>query len=214
MSSIKECFCNAVWLRNPITFQVLGICSALAVTAEVKTALVMSFIVIITLCLNNAIISFLRSHIPYKVRMIVQLIIISSLVIIADQILKAYFYSLSRELSIFVGLIITNCLIMGRGEGFALINSVTNSLLDGLFHGLGYSIVLIFIASIREILGQGTWLGINIISTSFYAMGYENCGLMLMAPGAFFLLALIIAINGSIKQFVETSRETTICKKV
>ena len=178
--------------NNPITLQVLGICSALAVTVQVNTALVMSLAVIAVLAISNVAISFLRNLIPSKIRIIVELAVVATLVILVDQVLKAYLYDISKKLSVFVGLIITNCIILGRAEAFALQNKPWPSFLDGLGNGLGYAAILIIVAIGREFLGSGSLLGYQIIPDGWYAAGYENMGLMVLSPGAFILLGLII----------------------
>ena len=177
---------------NPITFQVLGICSALAVTVQVNNAIVMSLSVIFVLCVSNITISLLRNLIPSKIRIIVELSVVATLVILVDQILKAYVYGISKQLSIFVGLIITNCIILGRAEAFALQNRVWPSFLDGLGNALGYAIILLIISIGREFFGSGSLMGIKIIPESFYIAGYEDIGLMILPPGAFILLGLVI----------------------
>ena len=173
--------------NNPITLQVLGICSALAVTVQVNTALVMSLAVIAVLTISNVTISLLRNAIPNKIRIIVELAVVATLVI-----LKAYMYDISKKLSVFVGLIITNCIILGRAEAFALQNKPWPSFLDGLGNALGYAAILILVAIGREFFGSGSLLGYQIIPDSWYAAGYENMGLMVLSPGAFILLGLII----------------------
>ena len=178
--------------NNPITLQILGICSALAVTVQVPTALVMSAAVIFVLTFSNVSISLLRNKIPSKIRIIVELAVVATLVIVVDQILKAYLFDISKKLSVFVGLIITNCILLGRAEAFALQNKPWPSLLDGLGNGLGYAMILLIVSTGREILGSGTWFGLHLIPDSFYAAGYENMGLMVLSPGAFILLGLII----------------------
>jgi Na+-transporting NADH:ubiquinone oxidoreductase subunit D len=178
--------------NNPITLQILGICSALAVTVQVPTALVMSAAVIAVLAISNVTISLMRNKIPSKIRIIVELAVVATLVILVDQILKAFLYDISKQLSVFVGLIITNCIILGRAEAFALQNKPWPSFLDGLGNGLGYALILLIIATGREILGSGSFFGIQLIPDSFYAAGYENMGLMVLSPGAFILLGLII----------------------
>ena len=194
---------DGLWDNNPITFQILGICSALAVTVQLKTALVMCAALTFVLAMSNVIISLLRNMIPSKIRIIVQLSIISTLVILADQFLKAYMYDVSKQLSVFVGLIITNCIVMGRAEAYAMANPPGKSFLDGLGNGLGYSGVLILVAIGREILGSGTLLGFAVIPQSFYDMGYVNCGVMVLAPGAFFLLGIIIWIQRAVSGYTE-----------
>lgn len=178
--------------NNPITLQVLGICSALAVTVQVNTALVMSLAVIFVLTLSNVTISLLRNQIPSKIRIIVELAVIATLVILVDQILKAYLYDISKKLSVFVGLIITNCIIMGRAEAFALQNRPWPSFLDGLGNALGYSVILLVVAVGRELLGSGTLFGVQMIPDFLYNAGYENMGLMVLSPGAFILLGLLV----------------------
>ena len=196
---------DALWDSNPITFQVLGICSALAVTVQLQTALVMCAALTFVISMSNTIISIIRDFIPSKIRIIVQLSIVASLVILADQVLKAYMYDVSKQLSVFVGLIITNCIVMGRAEAFAMANRPWPSFLDGLGNGLGYSAVLILVAIGREILGSGTLLGFQVVPQVLYDMGYENCGVMVLAPGAFFLLGIIIWIQRALSGYKETN---------
>jgi len=178
--------------NNPITLQVLGICSALAVTVQFNTALVMSAAVVFVLVLSNVTISILRNSIPSKIRIIVELAVVATLVVLVDQILKAYLYDISKRMSVFVGLIITNCIILGRAEAFALQNKPWPSFLDGLGNALGYAAILLIVATGRELLGSGSFFGFTIIPDSWYAAGYENMGLMVLSPGAFILLGLII----------------------
>ena len=178
--------------NNPVTLQVLGICSALAVTVKVDTAIVMTVAVVFVLSMSNTIISLLRNLIPARVRIIVMLTIIASLVILTDQVLRAYMYDMSKQLSVFVGLIITNCIVMGRAEAFAMQNKPGKSFLDGLGNGLGYGIILIVVSIFREILGSGSLYGFQIIPSAFYEAGYVNNGLMVLSPGAFIILGLII----------------------
>jgi Na+-transporting NADH:ubiquinone oxidoreductase subunit D len=178
--------------NNPITLQVLGICSALAVTVQVPTALVMSAAVVFVLTISNVTISLLRNKIPSKIRIIVELAVVATLVILVDQILKAFLYDISKQLSVFVGLIITNCIILGRAEAFALQNKPWPSFLDGLGNALGYALILLVVATGREVLGMGSFFGIQLIPDSLFAAGYENNGLMVSPPGAFILLGLII----------------------
>tara|TARA_B100000945_G_C20360074_1_gene586694 strand:- start:377 stop:997 length:621 start_codon:yes stop_codon:yes gene_type:complete len=189
--------------NNPITRQVLGICSALAVTVKVEQALVMTFAVTFVLVCSNFLVSLLRKMIPGRVRIIVQLTIISSLVILIDQVLQAYLYNISKQLSVFVGLIITNCIIMGRAEAFAMQNSTKDSIYDGLGNGLGYGSILILVSFFREIFGSGTIMNYQIIPDSIYMSGYVNNGLMLLAPGAFIILGLIIWVQRTITKFKE-----------
>ncbi len=201
----KKIVKDAMWDNNPITFQVLGICSALAVTVQLKTALVMCAALTFVLALSNVIISLLRNMIPSKIRIIVQLSVISSLVILADQFLKAYMYDVSKQLSVFVGLIITNCIVMGRAEAYAMANPPWKSFLDGLGNAFGYSAVLILVAIGRETLGSGTLLGFPVVPQFMYDAGYVNCGVMVLAPGAFFLLGIIIWIQRAISGYTEES---------
>lgn len=177
---------------NPITFQVLGICSALAVTVQFNTALVMSIAVLFVLSLSNVTISILRNSIPSKIRIIVELAVVATLVVLVDQILKAYLFDISKRMSVFVGLIITNCIILGRAEAFALQNKPWPSFLDGVGNALGYAAILLIVATGREILGSGSFFGFQVIPDFLYAAGYENMGLMVLSPGAFILLGLII----------------------
>jgi Na+-transporting NADH:ubiquinone oxidoreductase subunit D len=178
--------------NNPIAFQVLGICSALAVTTKLETALVMSAALTIVTAFSNLSISLIRESIPPAIRIIVQLTIIASLVIVTDQILKAFFYDVSKQLSVFVGLIITNCIVMGRAEAFAMANPPALSFLDGMGNGLGYSLVLIVVGIIREIFGSGKLLGMQVLPVATEGGWYVTNGLMVLAPGAFFLIALFI----------------------
>jgi len=183
---------DAFWENNPISFQVLGICSALAVTVQIKAAIVMVLALTFVLCLSNVVISLIRNFIPASIRIIVFLSIIASLVIIADQILKAYMFDISKQLTIFVGLIITNCIVMGRAEAFAMSNGPWESFLDGLGNSMGYGIYLILVSIPRELLGSGKLMGYTVIPDSFYEAGYQNAGIMALAPGAFLLLGLFI----------------------
>ena len=187
---------------NPIATQVLGICSALAVTVQLETAMVMSVAVIFVLSFSNLIVAAIRNKVPSNIRIIVELSIIASLVILVDQVLKAYLYDVSKQLSVFVGLIITNCIVLGRAEAFALQNKPWPSLLDGIGNGLGYSLILIAVAFGRELLGSGSLFGFQIVPDALYAAGYQNMGLMVLAPGAFILLGLIIWIQRAITGIV------------
>ena len=185
---------------NPITIQVLGICSALAITAELKASIVMAISVIFVMGAGNVVISLIRNIIPSKIRIIVQLTVVAALVIIVDQVLKAYSYSLSKELGAFIGLIITNCIIMGRFEAFALANGAWRSFLDGIGNALGYGLILIIVGFFRELLGSGTLLGFPVLGdpiekTGLYSIGYENNGFMLLAPMALIVVGLIIWIQ-------------------
>ena len=194
---------DGLWDANPITFQVLGICSSLAVTTQLKTALVMALGLTVVTAFSNVVISLIRNFIPPQIRIIVQLTVVSAFVISVDQILKAYMYDVSKQLSVFVGLIITNCIVMGRLEAFAMGNPPWKSFLDGLGNGLGYSCVLILLGIVREIFGSGTLLGYRVIPEAAYAAGYVNNGMMVLAPGAFFLLGCIIWIQRSISGYAE-----------
>lgn len=181
--------------NNPITVQVLGICSALAITVQLKPAVVMSISVMAVMAASNVIISLLRNLIPNRIRIIVQLVVVASMVILVDQILRAFAYDVSKELSIFIGLIITNCIVMGRLEAFALGNGVWKSFLDGVGNAAGYGFILIFVAFFRELLGSGKLLGYQVIPDVVYEMGYENNGLMLLSPMALITVGLIIWIQ-------------------
>ena len=199
----KNTVVDPLMVNNPISLQVLGICSALAVTVKMDTAVVMTLAVIAVLCISNTVISLLRSMIPAKVRIIVQLSVIASMVILTDLILQAYMYDISKQLTVFVSLIITNCIIMGRAEAFAMQNGPWRSFLDGLGNALGYGLILIGVAFFRELLGSGTIYGFQVIPDSFYAAGYENMGLMTLSPGAFIILGLIVwaqRIIGKVEQ--------------
>ncbi|WP_298779940.1 NADH:ubiquinone reductase (Na(+)-transporting) subunit D [uncultured Polaribacter sp.] len=188
--------------NNPITIQVLGICSALAITAELKASIVMAVSVMFVLGLGNVVISLMRNIIPSKIRIIVQLIVVATLVIIVDLVLKAFQYELSKTLSVFVGLIITNCIIMGRFEAFALGNKPWRSFLDGIGNAVGYGVILIIVGFFRELLGSGTLLGFKVLGdpiekTGLYAIGYENNGFMLLSPMALIVVGIIIWIQRS-----------------
>ena len=182
---------------NPITIQVLGICSALAVTAKMKPAFVMMLSVTVVTGLSNLVISSLRNGIPSRIRIIVQLVVIASLVILVDQVLKAYVYDVSKQLSVFVGLIITNCIIMGRLEAYAMGNSPWPSFLDGIGNGLGYGWVLLVVAFFRELLGSGSLWGYHVIPQAFYDMGYKNNGFMILPPMALIIVGTIIWVQRS-----------------
>ena len=188
----RATFLAPLGVNNPVTMQVLGICSALAVTAQLEPALVMGFSVTIIVALANVIISLLRNTIPNRIRIIVQLVVVATLVTIVSECLKAFAYDVSVQLSVYVGLIITNCILMGRLEAFAMANGPWESLLDGLGNGFGYAIILVVVAFFRELLSAGTLLGFAVIPESFYEFGYLNNGLMLMPPMALILLGAII----------------------
>ena len=182
--------------NNPVTVQVLGICSCLAVTAQLKPAVVMAISVTVVVALSNLIISLMRNTIPPRIRIIVQLVVVSMLVVLVDQLLKAYVYDVSKQLSVFVGLIITNCIVMGRLEAFAMSNPPLPSLCDGVGNGLGYSIILIILGFLRELFGSGTLWGYPVMeSLGFYNFGYENNGLMIMPPMALITVACIIWVQ-------------------
>lgn len=188
---------NPLGSKNPITVQVLGICSALAVTSKVKPAFVMTLSVMAVLAFSNVIISLLRNTIPSRIRIIVQLVIVAALVILVDQVLKAFVYDVSKQLAVFVGLIITNCIIMGRLEAFALGNKPFPAFLDGIGNALGYGWILIVVAALREFFGSGKFWGIQIIPDSFYEAGYMDNGLMILPPMALFLVGIIIWVQRS-----------------
>jgi Na+-transporting NADH:ubiquinone oxidoreductase subunit D len=186
--------------NNPITIQVLGICSALAITAELKASVVMAVSVLFVLGVGNVVISLMRNIIPSKIRIIVQLIVVATLVIVVDQTLKAFAYELSKTLSVFVGLIITNCIIMGRFEAFALGNSPYRSFLDGIGNALGYGVILVIVGFFRELLGSGTLFGIPVLGdpiakTGLYAFGYENNGFMIIPPAALIVVGILIWVQ-------------------
>lgn len=188
---------NPLSKDNPVIVQILGICSALAVTAKLEPAIVMTISVTAVLAFANVIISCIRNTIPASIRIIVQLVIVAGLVVIVDQILKAYTYDVSKQLSVFIGLIITNCIIMGRLEAFALSNRPWPAFLDGVGNGLGYGIILIIVAFFRELLGSGTLLGFQIIPDAWYAAGYRNNGMMILPPMALITVACIIWVHRS-----------------
>ena len=181
--------------NNPITVQVLGICSALAITVQLKPAVVMTLSVIAVMAASNVIVSLLRNAIPNRIRIIVQLVVVASMVILVDQVLRAYAYDVSKQLSIFIGLIITNCIVMGRLEAFALGNGVWKSFLDGVGNAAGYGFMLILVAFFRELFGSGKLYGYQVIPDSIYEMGYENNGLMLLSPMALITLGIIIWVQ-------------------
>ncbi|MCK2089700.1 NADH:ubiquinone reductase (Na(+)-transporting) subunit D [Thauera aromatica] len=190
--TVKEVLLNPIFHNNPIGLQILGICSALAVTSNLQTALVMSIALTLVTGFSSMFISMIRSQIPGSIRMIVQMVIIASLVIVVDQILKAYAFSLSKQLSVFVGLIITNCIVMGRAEAFAMQNPPGLSFFDGIGNGLGYSAMLLTLGVIRELLGAGKLFGVEIIPLAKDGGWYVPNGLLLLPPSAFFLIGLII----------------------
>ena len=192
--------------NNPITVQVLGICSALAITVQLKPAVVMALSTFFVMCTANVVVSLMRNMIPSRIRIIIQLVVIATLVILVDQILRAFAYDVSKELSIFIGLIITNCIVMGRADAFAMSNTPRDSILDGIGNGIGYGTILIIVSIVREILGTGQMYGYQLIPMSFYLENggwYMNNGLMLLAPGAFIVLGLLIWAQRTYTGFVE-----------
>lgn len=191
----KKIFTTPLSVDNPILVQVLGICSALAVTSQLKPAIVMGLAVTIITAFSNVIISLIRHTIPNRIRIIVQLVVVAALVTIVSQILKAVAYDVSVQLSVYVGLIITNCILMGRLEAFAMINKPIPSFIDGLSNGLGYAMILVIVGAVREFLGRGSLLGIQIIPDSFYDAGYINNGMMTMPAMALILLGCVIWIH-------------------
>ena len=192
MSKNLELLTAPLRKANPVTVLILGICSALAVTAKLKPALVMALSVTVVIALSNLIISLLRKGIPSKIRIIVQLIVIATLVILVDQFLKAFVYDVSKQLSVFVGLIITNCIVMGRLEAFAMANKPWVSFLDGIGNGLGYGLILVIVAFFRELFGSGTLLGFQVIPQGLYDFGYVNNGLMILPPMALVIVGVIM----------------------
>lgn len=192
MSTARDVLIDPLFNNNPIALQVLGICSALAVTTKMETSVVMALAVIFVLSGSNFFVSLLREYIPNNIRIIVQLTIIASLVIVVDQILKAYLFDISRQLTVFVGLIITNCIVMGRAEAFAMQNGPRLSLLDGLGNGLGYGVILLLVGAFREVLGSGTFFGLTVLPSVNAGGWYTPNGLMVLAPGAFFLIGFFI----------------------
>lgn len=197
---LKETILYPIFKGNPITVLVLGICSSLAVTVELKGAFVMALSVIAVTGLSSLVLSILRNTIPNRVRIIVQLVVVAMMVILVDQLLKAYAYGIDKQLSVYIGLIITNCIVMGRIEAFALGNKPLPSLLDGLANGVGYGLILVVVAFFRELFGSGTLLGFRIIPESFYAAGYVNNGLVILPPMALILIGCIIWIQRSIQK--------------
>lgn len=194
-SPAMQAFNQGLWSNNPIAVQVLGICSALAVTVQLRTAVVMVLALTAVLAGSNLVISSLRRLIPRNIRIIVELCVISTLVIIADELLRAFMYDISKQLSVFVGLIITNCIVMGRAEAFALGNPPWPSFMDGVGNGLGYGMILIAVAFFRELLGAGKLLGFHVVPQAFYRAGYEDMGFMLLAPAAFIIIGLLVWVQ-------------------
>ena len=196
----KETFLNPIFKGNPISVLVLGLCSSLAVTVQLKGAFVMGLSVIIVTGLSSLVCSLLRNTIPNRIRIIVQLVVVAMMVILVDQVLKAYAYSVSKTLSVYIGLIITNCIVMGRIEAFALGNKPFASLMDGLGNGVGYAMILVIVAFFRELLGSGTIFGFQVIPQAVYDFGYVNNGLMILPPMALILLGCIIWVQRSIQK--------------
>ena len=196
----KSTFFNPFSKDNPVVVQILGICSVLAVTAKLEPALVMGLSVIAVLAFSNVIISLIRNTIPTNIRIIVQLVIVAGLVVIVSQLLEAYAYSVSKQLSVFIGLIITNCILMGRLEAFAMGNRPWPSFLDGVGNGIGYTIILVIVAFFRELLGSGTLFGFQVVPQCFYEAGYVNNGLMILPPMALVTVACIIWVHRSINK--------------
>lgn len=190
----KEIVFDPVFKNNPIALQILGVCSALAVTTKLETALVMSLAVMVVVAFSNLFVSLIRNHVPSSIRILVEMTIIASLVIIADQAIKAFAYDVSKQLSVYVGLIITNCIVMGRAEAYALKNPPLESFLDGIGNGLGYAVILIVVGFMRELLGAGKLFGFSILPLTNDGGWYQGNGLMLLAPSAFFLIAFFIWI--------------------
>ncbi|MBF0224008.1 MAG: NADH:ubiquinone reductase (Na(+)-transporting) subunit D [Desulfobacterales bacterium] len=197
-NKLVDAFVEPLWENNPVYVQVLGICSALAVTVQLKTAFVMAISLTIVVGFSSLSISLMRNIIPRNVRIIVELIVIATLVILADEILRAFLYNISKQLSVFVGLIITNCIVMGRAETYALGHPPLESFLDGIGNGLGYGLVLISVAFIRELLGAGSIFGFKVIPSVFYNAGYLDMGFMLLAPGAFIVIGLLVWLKKSL----------------
>ena len=205
MANMLKLIKNPLSKENPIAVQVLGICSALAVTTQLKPAVVMALSVTVVVALSNVIVSLLRNTIPSRIRIIVQLVIVSLMVILVDQFLKAFVYDVSKQLSVFVGLIITNCIVMGRLEAFALANKPLPSLMDGIGNGLGYAVILIIVGFIRELFGQGALWGYKVVPEGFFEFGYVNNGLMTMPALALILVGVII--------WIHRSRNKDLCEK-
>jgi len=192
MKKYKDILLDPIFNNNPIALQILGICSALAVTSKLETALVMSIAVTLVVAFSNFFVSLVRNHIASSIRILVEMTIIASLVIIADQLIKAYAYDVSKQLSVYVGLIITNCIVMGRAEAYALQNKPVDSFLDGIGNGIGYSFILIVVGFVRELFGSGKLLGFSVLPLSTDGGWYSSNGLFLMPPSAFFLIGMII----------------------
>lgn len=194
----KEAFLGPLNVNNPVLVQILGICSALAVTVQLKPALVMGISVTIIVALSNVVIALIRKSIPMRIRIIVQLVVVAALVTIVSEVLKAFAYDVAMQLSVYIGLIITNCILMGRLEAFAMTNNVKDSLMDGLGNGFGYAMILVIVAFFRELLGSGKLLGFQVIPQWCYDHGYSNCGMMLMPAMALILVGCVIWAHRSI----------------
>lgn len=192
MSKIKEVLFKPLFDNNPIALQILGICSALAVTTKLESVVVMALAVTLVTAFSNFFVSLLRNHIPSSIRIIVQMIVIASLVIVTDQLLKAFVYDVAKSMSVYVGLIITNCIVMGRAEGYAMKNGPVLSFLDGIGNGLGYSLVLLFVGVFRELIGSGKLFGISILPLTSEGGWYQANGMALLSPSAFFLIGFFI----------------------
>jgi len=212
MSTMRDALTNPIIKNNPIALQILGICSALAVTSSLKVTLVMCISVILVTACSSFAVSLIRNQIPGSIRIIVQMVIIASLVIVVDQLLKAYAFAISKQLSVFVGLIITNCIVMGRAEGFAMKNPPLASFVDGIGNGLGYSVVLISVAVVRELFGSGKLLGYEILPLITDGGWYVPNGLLLLPPSAFFLIGIFIWIVRSVKKDQVEKAEFKITK--
>jgi len=197
-SETYRAIADALWQKNPISKQVLGICSALAVTVQMNTAIVMALALTFVVATSNLVISSMRTMIPRNIRIIVEVAVIATLVIIADEVLKAFMYEISKQLSVFVGLIITNCIVMGRAETFAMSNTPGKSFVDGLANGIGYGSILVGVAFFRELLGSGSLLGFQLVPDVVYEWGYMDMGLMLLAPGAFIVIGLFVWLEHSL----------------
>lgn len=212
MADTKSILTTPIFNNNPIALQILGICSALAVTTSVKNALVMCIALTLVTAFSSFFISIIRNKIPSSIRIIVQMVVIASLVIVVDQILKAVAYDTAKSLGAFIGLIITNCIVMGRAEAYAMSNPPIPSFLDGIGNGLGYSAVLLFVASIREVVGNGSWFDIQILQKATEGGWYVPNGLLLLPPSSFFVIALFIAIVRFWKPEQQEPAEFTIAK--
>lgn len=199
----KDVFFNPFSKNNPVIVQILGICSVLAVTAKLEPAIVMGLSVIAVLAFANVIISLIRNTIPTNIRIIVQLVVVAGLVVVVNQLLLAFAYDVAKQLSVFIGLIITNCILMGRLEAFAMANRPWPSFLDGIGNGIGYALILIIVGFFRELLGSGTLLGMQVVPDSFYEAGYVNNGLMILPPMALIIVGCIIWVHRSINKDIE-----------